>query len=167
MTLFRIAGAALLMLAGGAAGAAMLSEMNARLRLIGDLAAALGVIKSEICSLQTPLPEVFESLSLRGPAATRDFFSHLAGGICAGELRGVWDEQVKGLEIGEEAELCLMRLGLSLGRYEAQRQALELDAARSILEQILADRRVERDRQRRVYPGLGVSAGALIAVILL
>ena len=163
----RLAGAAILVVSGCAAGVGCVSAVNTQLRLMDDLSSALGIIKNEICCLQAPLPDVFLSLHEHGPVLTREFFGFLKTESELSGVRAAWEKGVHCLDIGVEAKLCLERLGLSLGRYDADRQSQEIDAVRLTLSGFADELRRERDRRVRMYPGLGASAGALVAVMLL
>lgn len=156
-----------MLLGGMAAGLSLRRAQRERLCLLEELGAALAVMKSEIASLQTPLPELFSRLSREGPPRLRAFFSVNAVLAAEGRLSEGWAASAGGLPAGERACAALARLGLSLGRYDALRQCAELDTARASIAAAAEDERARLERRGRLYPGLGACLGAMLAILLL
>ena len=159
---------ALLMTAGGAGlGLALVCGTQAHIGAVDDVGAALGVLRSEISLLGTPLPDVFDRLARDGPESARSFFAALRTGVYPDGFAAAWRGALPELNLPPDAEGALDRLALTLGRYDAVRQCAELDAACLALEDC-ARRQRERVRvMRGICPGLGACAAAFIAVLLL
>ena len=167
MTPVMLAGAALMLLGGAAAGLGLRRAQTERVRLLEELCAALAVMKSEIASLQTPLPELFSRLSHEGPPRLREFFAANAALAAEGRLSEGWTASAAALPAGERAYAALARLGLSLGRYDALRQCAELDTARESIAAAAETERTRLERRGRLLPGLGACLGAMLAILLL
>lgn len=166
MSAARLAGALLLILAGAALGLERGARVKGRVRLLSALCAALSVMAEEISLLRTPLPELASRLAASGPEELRSFFAALSppGGAPFSEK---WAEEVNSLPLNAEARETLSSLGLSLGRYDAQSQCAQIELTRTRLERLTQEARAERDGRAKIYPGLGLSLGAMAAVILL
>lgn len=166
MSLMRIMGALLLVCAGAAVGLSKNLELKRRVRLLSALTAALGVMGEEIATLHTPLPELFHALAERGPEPLRAFFAGMEEETGSRPLSELWEERTRSLPLSSEELDALRPLGMSLGRYDGDRQASEIGLVRTRLEALLEAGRAERDGRGRTYLGLGASLGAMLAVIL-
>lgn len=163
--------AACLVLAGGCAymGAASVLEARRRARLLLAFVSALDVLKREICSRLTPLPDCVERLARGGPEPLRGFFTALCalfpqlGELGLGEI---WRRCLEPLDLPGAAREALSELGGALGRYDAAAQGVAIDRCRETLAALAAresERSAERDRLRL---GLALCAGALLALTL-
>lgn len=166
MSAARIAGALLLAAAGAALGYECGARVRQRARLLSALCAALGVMEEEISLLRTPLPELFARLAGRGPRETRAFFAALSADD-DGVLLSRWSACVNALPLNGEERETLDALGLSLGRYDAASQCAQIGSVRAQLQRLAGEARAERDGRAKTYAGLGLSLGAMAAVILL
>lgn len=166
MSAARISGALLLVIAGAALGLERSARVKRRVRLLAALGAALGVMAEEISMLRTPLPELFAQLSGRAGPELSGFFAALS----EPDERPVsekWSECVDALPLLPEERETLRSLSLSLGRYDAGSQCSQIELVRSQIERLTQEARCERDGKAKTYLGLGLSLGAMAAVILL
>lgn len=160
-------GCLLLVAAGMLAGHARTAALKERERFLGEMDAALGTLQNGIEGLLAPLPDLFEELAKRGGESVRGFFACLA--LSQGEtpLGNAWERALNAAGLTEEERFALLPLGQVLGRYDAGRQSGEIGLARSELRRLAAGVRSELDTRGRTYVGLGASAGALLALLLL
>lgn len=166
MSAAKLVGALLLTAAGALLGFERSARVKRRVSLLTALCAALGVMAEEISMLRTPLPELFARLAGRGPEETRSFFTSLC--TDGGEmLSGRWSACVNALPLGAEEREALHALGMSLGRYDARSQCAQIEYVLSQLRREAERARCERDGKAGTYLGLGLSLGAMAAVILL
>lgn len=168
----RTAGAFLLVAAFLAAGALVVREKRARLRCLRDLCAALDLLRGELELHGAPLPQVFNAVSRYCIGAAKGLFQGLSLELALlGEepFSALWSRAVrKNCPQLRDRELDeLERLGLALGRYELSTQLVELTACRAFL--INCGEEAERvfPAERRLWLGLCVSSGAMLAILLL
>ena len=166
MTAAKLGGALLVTAAGAAAGLRKKQELRRRAALLSALVTALGLMEQEVAGLQTPLPELFRGLARDGPEETRDFFAALAEKIGLCPVSVLWREQANALPLGEQECKTLTALGMSLGRRDADRQAAEIALTRRRMDLFLQHEREELRVHGRTYTGLGLSLGAMLAIIL-
>lgn len=166
MSAVKIAGALLMAFAGAALGFERSARVKRRARLLSALCAALGVMAEEISLLRTPLPELFAQLAERGPEETRSFFAGLSAAD-GSPLSERWSACADALPLADEERETLRALGLSLGRYDAVSQCAQIEHTRALLQHMTDQARSERDGKAKTYVGLGLSLGAMLAVILL
>ena len=166
MTIAKVGGALLVTAAGAAAGLGKKYELRRRAAILSALVEALGLMEQEVATLQTPLPELFHALARDGPEETRAFFAAVAKKTGQVPISVLWREQVDALPLGEQACKTLGALGMSLGRRDAERQAAEIALTRRRLDALLQREREELRVHGRTYTGLGLSLGAMLAIVL-
>ena len=157
---FRMLGGALLVLSGMLLGLRGAGELRMEACALRRLSAALGMLSGELTTRQTPLPDVFQKLR------SEKFFALLDAGFGLEPTERLWRRAAEALELESGCAAALADLGAVIGRYDAARQAVEISAVRTRLEE-RADA-VERElasRGRRL-PGLGAALGAMAAVLL-
>ena len=166
MTAAKLSGALLVTAAGAAAGLRKKYELRRRAELLSALVTALGLMEQEVAALQTPLPELFRTLARDGPEETRAFFAAVATMTGQVPISVLWRAQANMLALSEQALKTLAALGMSLGRSDADRQAAEIALTRRRLDGLLRQEREELRVHGRTYTGLGLSLGAMLAIIL-
>jgi len=173
MAVTKLLGALLLVSACAALGLERSLELRRRVRNLSALLDALALMRTKICRLLTPLPEMAEDLGREAPEPVRPLFLSLRKELPRlGErpFSELWAGAVEasrgGLLLrGEEAE-ALCALGLQLGGSAAeQERAIECASAR--LELCLQSARAEAESRCRLYAGLGLASGLLLSVVLL
>ena len=166
MTAARVFGALLVTAAGAAAGWRKKYELRRRIGLLSALVTALGLMEQEVAALQTPLPELFRALARDGPEETREFFAAVAERTGMVPIGVLWRERANALPLGEQGCKTFAALGMSLGRSDADRQSAEIALTRRRLDALLQQEREELRVHGRTYTGLGLSLGAMLAIIL-
>lgn len=170
--MIRLLGAALVVAGCGALGLAGVARLDGRVKDLGELAAGLDTLQRELGWRLAPLPDGLETAAkaAHGPAA--QFFSQCAQK--AGQPEGqpfqeVWRDSLNEapLRLSAEDKRFLERLGAVLGRYDGDSQRLALEDGAAGLRQLQGAAADDRSRLGRVYGVLGMTAGLLLAIILL
>lgn len=165
--MLKIAAGGLLVICGALLGRGRLTELKSRLALMLAVDDALALMAGEIVLCARPLPEAFESLSVRGPEGTREFFRALSRGCAEKTAAEVWAECCGGLDIGEGARAALMTLGAVLGCYEAQRQGAEIERVRLGIRTEAEGLRQLISSKGKSWPALGACFAGMAAMLLM
>jgi stage III sporulation protein AB len=171
--MIRLLGAALVLGGSTAIGLLTAAQLRRRAQVIAALLGMLDRMESELSFRLTPLPLLLSRLS---EAAGKPLAAALQ--LCRDRLREterqpfaeIWREALArnaALPLGEEERKSLEELGRMLGRYELEGQLLAIRSARASLERCLSRAEGERDRLGRLFGVLGVSAGAVLVLLLL
>lgn len=161
--MLKIIGAGLLALAGLMAGLGKNMETRKRLCLLEDMDSALAFMAAEIEFRGRPLSEIFETLARDGPKTTRGFFGMAAIDVL--RLQELWPAAVEQI-FGDDGQ-ALAGLGAVLGRFEGERQAAEIDLARQRLKNAAEKVRREIGEKGKIYPTLGLCAGAVAGILVI
>ncbi len=160
----KLFGALLLAGAGLFGGASYAAARRRTIAQIGDLCSALDYMRARIAMLRTPVPDLFAALAQRtGPSAVlfQDAQRLLAQG-----LEAAMQQACSTVEDGQARQI-MYSLGSVLGRYEADEELRQLDAAIVGLETRAAQ--LERDYQGKapLVRRLTAAAGICLAILLL
>lgn len=164
---------ALLVTAGGLLlGMTKAAELRRRERMLGALVTAIESFGNEICLRLTPMPELAAKMALDAPEPVTGLFTALEAGldeIGQKSLCRIWTEAVdaSGLELKREERAALTELGQTLGRFSAAEQSGPLERCVGKLEEIRLDAAHESRTMCRLWTGLGITGGMLLAVLLL
>ena len=163
-----------LLLAGGAAflGFSAAARLERRVNSLRAMLGALERLERELTFRLTPMPRLLEELSQRAQAPANSFFAYCFGSLeRLGEqtLSQLWNEALETVPMAlEEEDLQVLReLGGILGCYDGDGQREALALARAQLGQCQVTAAAERTRLGRVYGALGLTAGALLVIMLL
>lgn len=166
----RIAGAGLIVAACALWGAVRAAELRERARRLAALISALELMRSEVMDRLAPMPDIAERLAATGPEETRAFFRSLSvemEGLGERELSEIWSSCTGCLGLRYEETEALRTLGRSLGRYGADEQNAAIIRCMSLLETFQAQARTEAASGAKLYGGLGVTVGLLLAIMLI
>jgi len=162
----RLLGAILLFLGATGAGLEGTRRLTARMRTLEDLLHALALMEGELGSRLTPMPELLTLLAKETSPTVRGFFARCGALLGSKPFGTVWEESISTLHIKNEERRALAALGPILGRYDGESQRQALRRCREELEVCLDQAKGDRERLGRLYTTLGVSAGALLVILL-
>ncbi|HHU06162.1 MAG TPA: stage III sporulation protein AB [Clostridiales bacterium] len=171
--LTKIIGALMVTAATTSLGLMSARQLKRRVRSLRSLVGALDIMRSEICTRLTPMPELLELLAAQSGEPANIFFANCL--IKQRSMRGrpfveLWLSALKStqeLELNENELEPLTELGSALGRYDTDRQGEAILAARKRLEAFLQKAESERDRESKTRTMLGIAAGVMITIILI
>lgn len=152
----------------GFRGADLLSR---RCRAIRELENGLVLLEQELELHAMPLPELLERLSTRTDGCAREMFTSCVLGLERLEettFSEVWRKSVNACSVsGRDCIQCLLPLGETLGRCDADAQIRAISAVRERLDMLARFAYEDYRRQSGVYRALGVSGGAFLIILLL
>lgn len=167
----RLVGAACLACGAIALGLGAIAHLEGRVRDLRGLLAGLECVQRELTWKLAPLPDALAQAAGQCRGAPGEFFALGAQG--ARHLRGrtfaqVWQQAEEASQLRlEPLDVQLLEgLGTVLGQYDGDSQRLALEHTREQLEGQLADAVEQRSRLGRVYGALGVTAGAVLMILL-
>ncbi len=131
---------------------------------------ALELMRCEVVDRLAPVPDIIERLAVSGPEASRCFFRQLSleiAGLGEREFSEIWSSCVGTLDLRHEEAEAMRGLGRSLGRYGAAEQDGAISRCMALLESFAAQAREEAAAGTKLYGGLGVTVGLLLAIMLI
>jgi stage III sporulation protein AB len=165
-------GAGLLILAGSLFAKSKTAALKAHLTMLSSLTAALQVLQSEIQVNLTPVGDILAMLSDFGDRSSRWFFREVSEQFTtrgAPYLAQCWNDAVVRCcsELSEEEQRALCTLGEVLGRYGVEEECAAINRCISELNIGLAQLRQRYYADVKLYTGLGLTAGCILAIVLL
>ena len=167
--MLKLLGAALVTGCFTAFGLVLVRRLDMRVRLLGELLAALRVMRDEIGFGHLPLPELLARLEADYPALSPLWTRCLTewNPWQGKNLASCWADGLEELELRVQEKQLLAEAGRILGRYDAQRQAEGLGGIAARLEFCWNGARDERARRGRVLGGVGAICGLAVVILLL
>ena len=132
----------------------------------------LNLLKNEICTARTPVNRIMS----KAAAGFQGEVSQFAEMVCKeienlGEkdFSEIWSNSANKslLSIPNECLCEIFGLGTSIGRYNAELQALDIDRCSNTLNAYLANYQPELKNKQKMYIGLYGGIGMIVAVVLI
>lgn len=150
-------------------GVSKAAELYKRERTLCAVLEALCYIRSELQSILTPLPVIFDSLMNTAKPEMLPFLEKITGGMSC-----IYDESFSELWTDAAETLCLsasqrsevIRLGQYLGRFPAAEQCAAIDGCIVHLEPEYMAAKAAAKEGRKLWTGLGLAAGLMLATVL-
>lgn len=169
----KIFGAALLVCACTLLGIGQARSLYYRRSCLAGMLDALRFIDAELKNGAVPIPEIFAELRLLPDKALGGFFENLntkMSGIGEQSLAEIWNgcvlnDRTVSLSQRQRQELC--RIGPYLGRYSEQEQSGAIAACAEHLESELKRCSEKASEGAKLFTGLGLTFGLMLAAVLI
>ncbi|MGI6013386.1 MAG: hypothetical protein ACOX7K_03765 [Oscillospiraceae bacterium] len=164
-------GMLLLVIGGAMTGTAAAARLKRRVQSLSAMLAALELMRGEISTLLMPLPETIVRLASMEQLAVQPLFRAVEAMLPQlGErtFSALWEQAVAESSLGFSAEekQSLRQLGENLGRFDAETQSIAISRCMDELEQSLSIAKRKATGDGKLYKGLGLAGGLMLAVIL-
>ena len=164
-----VLGAFLLILALSGFGVIQTMELKQRPRELRMMIDAMALLRNDIVSRMLPLPDALAHAGGSCSGLARYFLITVSDrlGNSSEQFSSIWEGSVDLLNIlSREDRAVLCRLGSHLGRFDAAAQGEAIDACILSLKQNEAQACEYEKQYSRLYTGLGLTLGAMLAVVL-
>ncbi len=162
--LIKVLGGLVIVVACCCVGFEMSKELSGRVRVLGEMAAALEKMHSLISYSKTPLTELYAELAGDDSMAQRFFMSV----EWSEPPRSGWKKAIKQLPyITKSDAQILQRLADNLGRSDSENQLSDIKFAEAEINAALGQAKALEARDSRMYKSVSFFAGIGIAVLLI
>lgn len=171
--MIRLIGAALIMAGCGLGGVSAVGRLAMRVRILGQLRAAMELMSRELDLRLTPLPELLRlAAESVGNGPVKNLFDAAAEGAGRPQAEAfcvLWRRSLSGsgLDLSRAGREELAGLADVLGRYDARSQSNALMETAGRLEVLRRQAEEQYRRLGRVYTALSLAAGALLVILLI
>lgn len=167
--MLKLIGGLMIVLAAGWMGLAPAARLRRRQQLLEQLDGALGLMRAELTSSLTPLPDLFKKLALSFDGAAAQLFDQLSADMRSQPLSTplhVMRKNLPALRLEPRENAILLELANALGCYDLESQQRVLDSAQARLRQ--AEERCCRQlaTQAKSWGALGICTGLALAIVL-
>lgn len=169
----KTAGVVFVVISAASIGLRFAYAVRQRCHLLGQLLLSLRLLKGELSTHGTPLPEAFALLAAATNGSAAEYFSTAAkqmhqkrwmtpqASLCAAE------DKLKELPGEDPVRKILRDLSAELGRFDLDSQLSGIDSAVSRLEEIRRTAEQDKTIRCRTYRALGLCAGLALAILLI
>lgn len=159
----------LVLAASGCLGFLKAAELRRRPRLLRVMSDSLKLIRSDIAFRLLPLSDTLRHAAQVASGPLRDTYAALAEQMCS-EIQPFseqWRAAFSALDgFSPEDQAALCTLGEQLGKYDADAQLDAIDYCIHYLQAAEEDARANATQRGKLYSGLGLTAGMIVAVTL-
>lgn len=162
-------GILLVLIASGCLGFLQAAELRRRPRLLKAASDSLKIIRSDIAFRLLPLPDTLRHAAQTASGLLRGTYATLAEQMCSETkpFSSQWRAAFSALDgFSPEDYAALCALGEQLGKYDADAQLDAIDYCIHYLQTAEQDARAAAAQRGRLYSGLGLTVGMLVAVTL-
>ena len=170
----KIIGGLFLMSSAAAIGFLKAEELNERVRRLQELKRLMVLLQGELRFHRAELSEAFGNLAARMEEPFQGFLRETAEQLeqrKIGGLEMVWQENTKRLLLSEgfskEDAQLLELLGSSLGYLDLTMQTEHLNLAILRTEETIGQAKRQQETKGRLYQTMGVTAGALLTLLVI
>ena len=162
-------GIVLILISSGYWGIRKTAELRRRPRLLKAAADSLKLIRSDIAFRLLPLPDTLRHAAQSAPAPLRHVYAALSEQMCtetqpfSEQWRAAFDALP---DFSPEDQAALCTLGEPLGKYDADAQVDAIDYCVAYLQSAETQAREDTARRGKLYAGLGLTFGLIVAVTL-
>ena len=165
----RLCGVVLLMIAVSGFSIMHAMDMKQKPRELHAMTDAMSLLYNDITARSLTLPDALAHVGGMSSGCARSFFTSVSYKLERSKqlFQSVWEEETAQLGIfGKEEREIVRQLGMHLGQFDAASQGRAIDTCINGLR--LAEKRALADAQQysRLYTGLGLTLGAMLAIIL-
>jgi len=165
-------GAICLVLSGAVFANIKVSQLKLRTDVLSSMISSLLWIRSEISTNLTPVTELVQCLAADAHPSVRPFFQAVHEQIDAYGIpyfAQCWQRavQIHCEALSEDEFRVLCDLGGILGRYGVQEENTAIDRCIQQFQAAYEQARQDRTERTRLYLGIGLTAGGMLAIVLL
>lgn len=164
-------GGILIIFGSTAVGFKIASNYRKEEKYMEQLITLLNYMECELKCRLTALPDLCYKVSAEAEGAFKKLFSTLANELENQISPDVYSCMLAAMSrcthIPERIQICLQKLGKSLGKFDIDGQIRGLEAVRKECEYMLNGLRLNKDERLRSYQTLGICAGAGIAILFI
>ena len=165
----RFLGAFLLVAAAASIGLLKSIEVRKHPILLREFSEALVLIRNEIAAKNALLPDAITQTAGTCSECVRPFFSDLSAAMTVRDIlfSEAWTQtaaRCSGLNPRERE--ALGRLGLHLGKYDKGTQLKAIDTCIELFRSMSAQAQQDAKQFGRLYAGIGLTVGSMLAVAL-
>ena len=170
--ILKFAGAIIVIISCFVIGLSKALNLKYRKKCLEEIIASLNIASAEMTSLLTPTPEIFKKLSSEFSGAVGNFYSYISKIASKNDWEDLSTAWVQGVReylscLSKTQQEELIRLSYVMGKYDGSKQALSLKAAIMHLERELAFTGEISKEAMRLYCGIGLCSGLMLAFALI
>ena len=169
--MIKVLGAVLVVLGAGGFGFARAIQFYRQLHQLRDFLSAVEILKCELNYTLCPLSVLCEHTAERSKGACAQYFRNFSKRITEGGPRGksaaAAMEETKGLSLPPDAQMALLELLSSLGRYDLDGENRLLQLTGQRLRSALERFENEKKPLARGYAVLGFTAGIALVILFI
>lgn len=158
----------LILISSSVIGKGIAKKYSNRVKELEEMSNALNIFKSKIIFTYSPIPEIFEEISMKAKGNVSAIFKKAKekmGEMTAGVA---WEQAVEDVQsnLNEEDKYTIKTLSKLLGQTDAEGQVGQIEITKKFIEEQIKEAIEQKQKNEGLYSKLGTTIGLAIVIIL-
>lgn len=149
-------------------GKGIAKKYSSRLKELEEMSNALNIFKSKIIFTYSPIPEIFEEISLQVKGNVGFIFKTAKEKMMEKTACTAWEEAVEEVpsNFNVEDKYTIKTLSKLLGQTDVEGQIGQIEITKKFLEEQIKEAIEQKQKNEKLYSKLGTTIGLAIVIIL-
>ena len=150
-------------------GKSIAKKYSNRLKELEEMKTALNIFKSKINYTYSPIPEIFEELSVKIKGNIGNIFKKSREKMEKSTASVAWEEAIEEVpsNLNKDDKYTLKTLSKLLGQTDLEGQKSQIDITQKFLEEQIKEANEQKQKNEKLYSKLGTTIGLAIVIILI
>ena len=150
-------------------GKSIAKKYGNRLKELEEMKTALNIFKSKINYTYSPIPEIFEELSVKIKGNIGNIFKKSREKMENSTASVAWEEAIEEVSsnLNKDDKYTLKTLSKLLGQTDLEGQKSQIDITQKFLEEQIKEANEQKQKHEKLYSKLGTTIGLEIVIVLI
>ncbi len=150
-------------------GKSIAKKYGNRLKELEEMKTALNIFKSKINYTYSPIPEIFEELSVKIKGNIGNIFKKSREKMENSTASVAWEEAIEEVSsnLNKDDKYTLKTLSKLLGQTDLEGQKSQIDITQKFLEEQIKEANEQKQKNEKLYSKLGTTIGLAIVIVLI
>ena len=150
-------------------GKSIAKKYGNRLKELEEMKTALNIFKSKINYTYSPIPEIFEELSVKIKGNIGNIFKKSREKMENSTASVAWEEAIEEVpsNLNKDDKYTLKTLSKLLGQTDLEGQKSQIDITQKFLEEQIKEANEQKQKNEKLYGKLGTTIGLAIVIVLI
>ena len=150
-------------------GKSIAKKYGNRLKELEEMKTALNIFKSKINYTYSPIPEIFEELSVKIKGNIGNIFKKSREKMENSTASVAWEEAIEEVSsnLNKDDKYTLKTVSKLLGQTDLEGQKSQIDITQKFLEEQIKEANEQKQKNEKLYSKLGTTIGLAIVIVLI
>ena len=150
-------------------GKSIAKKYGNRLKELEEMKTALNIFKSKINYTYSPIPEIFEELSVKIKGNIGNIFKKSREKMENSTASVAWEEAIEEVSsnLNKDDKDTLKTVSKLLGQTDLEGQKSQIDITQKFLEEQIKEANEQKQKNEKLYSKLGTTIGLAIVIVLI
>lgn len=158
----------LVLITSSVIGKTIAKKYSNRVKELEEISNALNIFKSKIIFTYSPIPEIFEEISMKTGGNVGKIFKNAKEKLQDMSAGIAWEQAVEEVQsnLNNEDKYTIKTLSKLLGQTDVEGQVGQIEITKKFIEEQIKEAIEQKQKNERLYSKLGTTIGLAIVIIL-